>query len=386
MVRIAIQTAFVAAVIGFASALSVEERAAPLIKAPLKKISTVTNAANIVARDNARLNHYFKKKAVDERQTAPVINEVFSYIAEVVVGSQTFDLIVDTGSSNTWVGATTKFTAGSTGKSTGDSVSVSYGSGSFSGTEYTDTVSINGNTVTKQSIGVAKSSTGFTGTDGIVGFGPEELTEDTVSGVTEVPTFLQNLESQGVISENVLGVSFAPPSGSSSEDTNGELTFGGVDDSAFTGDITYTTRVSPYWGVSVSKFAFGSTSLGTTTASGIVDTGTTLLYVPTAVYNKFLTAAKGTLDSDSGLVKFTKKPTSDFSFVVGGTTYTLTPTQYLIPSAQYSNWGISGSDFYTFINDGGSTSPNTILGQTFLEFFYSVFDTTNNRVGLAPAA
>ena len=36
--------------------------------------------------------------------------------------------------------------------------SVSYGSGSFSGTEYTDTVTLGSLTVTKQSIGVASTA------------------------------------------------------------------------------------------------------------------------------------------------------------------------------------------------------------------------------------
>ncbi len=65
-----------------------------------------------------------------------------------------------------------------------------------SGTEYTDTVSLAGTGVTGQSIGVAKSASGFDGVDGILGVGPEDLTEDTVSGASEVPTFLQNLKSQ----------------------------------------------------------------------------------------------------------------------------------------------------------------------------------------------
>ncbi|KAJ7617169.1 putative cathepsin E [Roridomyces roridus] len=368
--------------------MTIDQRAATIIKAPLKKVNTVTNIANIVAHDNARLNGYFKKNAENNvQERSSVINEIFSYIAETTVGSQTFDLIVDTGSSNTWVGSGTKFTAGSTGVSTGASVSVSYGSGEFSGTEFTDTVSVGGGiTATKQSIGVAKSSEGFEGTDGIIGFGPEELTEDTVSGVSEVPTFMQNLVSQGIISTNVLGVSFAPLTGSDEEDTNGELTFGGTDSTKFTGSITYTTRIAPYWGVSASKFAFGGTSLGTSTASGIVDTGTTLIYIPTTLYTKFLSTAGGKLDNASGLVKFTTKPTANFTFVIGGTTFTLTPTQYLVPTAQYDNWEISGSGFYTYIADGGSEAPNMILGMTFLENFYSVFDTTNNRVGLAPAA
>ena len=50
-------------------------------------------------------------------------------------------------------------------------MSVSYGSGSFSGTEYTDKVTYGGLTVNAQSIGAASSSSGFTGVDGIIGFG-----------------------------------------------------------------------------------------------------------------------------------------------------------------------------------------------------------------------
>ena len=48
---------------------------------------------------------------------------------------------------------------------------VSYGSGEFEGTEYTDTVTIGGSlAITDQSIGVASSSEGFEGVDGIIGY------------------------------------------------------------------------------------------------------------------------------------------------------------------------------------------------------------------------
>jgi cathepsin E len=94
---------------------------------------------------------------------------------------------VDTGSSNTWVGAGKKYVRTSTSVQTSDRVvclalyrfgsppdkflqSVTYGSGEFSGNEFTDTVSLgSGLTITKQSIGVATSSQGFQGVDGILG-------------------------------------------------------------------------------------------------------------------------------------------------------------------------------------------------------------------------
>ncbi|KAG2352514.1 hypothetical protein BDR07DRAFT_1384186 [Suillus spraguei] len=99
----------------------------------------------------------------------------FCYIAAVGVGSPatTYNLIVDTGSSNTWVGAGTAHLR----------------SGSFSGTEYLDTGhSRSGLVITQQSIGVAATSTGFSGVDGI-GIGPD-LTEGTLTDYpdTTIPT------------------------------------------------------------------------------------------------------------------------------------------------------------------------------------------------------
>lgn len=289
--------------------------------------------------------------------------------------------------SNTWCGAQTSCEKTSTGTATGGSISVSYGSGSFSGKEYTDEVSFGGLTVSSQSIGAATQSSGFTGVDGIIGFGPVDLTEDTVSNANTVPTFMDNLYNQGSISTEVLGVFFAPESGSDSDDANGELTLGGTDSSKYSGSITYFPKLtsgdaSYYWGISIASFTYGSTTLASS-ASGIVDTGTTLIYIPTSAYNKFLSAAGGKTDSSTGLASFSKKPTSNFSIKFGSTTYTLTPSQYLVPTAQYSNFGLSSSKYYAWINDGGSSGVNTIIGQKFLENYYSVFDTTNSRIGFA---
>jgi len=279
--------------------------------------------------------------------------------------------------SNTWCGAQTSCEKTSTGKSTGGTVSVSYGSGSFSGNEYTDKVSFGGLTVTSQSIGAATSATGFDGVDGIIGFGPVDLTEGTVSNANTVPTFMDNLYSQGSISSEVLGVFFQPESGSDTDDTNGELTLGGTDSSKYTGTLTYFPKLTSgtpaaYWGISIASFTYGSTTLASS-GSGIVDTGTTLIYIPTSAYNKFLSAAGGKTDSSSGLAVFTKKPTSNFGIK-------------FVPTAQYSYYGLTSGKYYAWINDGGSSGVNTIIGQKFLENYYSVFDTTNSRIGFATAA
>lgn len=201
---------------------------------------------------------------------------------------------------------------------------------------------------------------------------------------------MNNLYNQGSISTEVLGVSFRPEPGSDTSDTNGELTLGGTDSSKYTGSITYfpttkTGAAAPYWGISIGGFAYGSTTLSSST-TGIVDTGTTLIYIPTRAYNAFLSATGGSTDSSSGLASFSSKPKSIFVIKFGSKSYTLTPAQYLIPAAQYGNFGLSSGKYYAWINDGGSSGVNTIIGQKFLENYYSVFDTTNARIGFATAA
>ncbi|KUL89529.1 hypothetical protein ZTR_04286 [Talaromyces verruculosus] len=360
---------------------------------PLKHVSNFTSVKNLVSKGQARLHKVNGVAAIDAVSavsSGPVTNEDVSYVAGVSIGGTTYDLIVDTGSSNTWCGAQSSCEPSSSGTSTGGTVSVSYGSGSFSGREYKDKVSFGGLTVSSQSIGAATSSSGFSGVDGIIGFGPVDLTEGTVSNANTVPTFLDNLYSQGSISQEVLGVSFRPESGSDTDDTNGELTLGGVDSSKYSGSLTYFPKLtsgdaSYYWGISIASFTYGSTTLASS-ASGIVDTGTTLIYIPTTAYNKFLSAAGGKTDSYSGLAVFTTKPTSNFGIKFGSTTYTLTPSQYLVPTAQYSYYGLTSGKYYAWINDGGSSGVNTIIGQKFLENYYSVYDTTNSRIGFATAA
>lgn len=220
-----------------------------------------------------------------------------------------------------------------------------------------------------------------------------------MAGVT-VPTFMDNLYSQGLISTEVLGVSFRPEAGADSNDLNGELTLGGVDSTKYNGTLTYFPKVSsgaaaPYWGVDVAGMHYGTQSILSSKTQAIVDTGTTLIYVPTAAYNAFLTASKGSTDDPwpigSGLAVWLKRnnPTfTNFTFTLGTTTYTLTPDQYLVPAQQYYAYGLSSLAYYAFISDSGKTTApvTTILGQKFLEQFYSVFDTTNSRIGFATAA
>lgn len=207
-------------------------------------------------------------------------------------------LIVDTGSANIWIGANKSYVETSTSHDTGDAVvcsyfspkplsdlmgstkSLRYGSGNFTGEEWTDTVTISpGLVIEQQSIGVANSSFGLNGLDGILGLGPVDLTNGTVSGVSTVPTVSNNLLSQEKISEEVLGVYFNP---ATNQNKSGELTFGGYDESAVISPVQYVplTKTSPasrFWGFDQS-ISYGNETILPLTA-GIVDTGSTFIMI-----------------------------------------------------------------------------------------------------------
>jgi len=367
----------------------------PFSKAPITAsghdlvLSGVNRAQNFKQQITARDFGETRKRQL----SVPVDNIEVSYIASVDIGvpATQYKLIIDTGSSNTWVGANQTYKPSLTSKSTGDSVFVSYGSGEFSGTEYIDFVDLgSGLVIAQQSIGVASSSTGFTGVDGILGIGPTDLTKGTVQNQDEIPTVTDSLFHQGTIFEKVVGISFEPID-TSGPVTNGELTFGGTDSSKYEGDITYTPRVGNFWGIEQSITYNGETIQATTT--GIVDTGSTLLFLATEVLNKYISATGGVFDDNTGLYAITPDQydnLQDLVFNIGGVDFSLTPNAQIWPRSLNADIGGTAEGIYLIVADNGpatsnnnGTDVNFIDGQVFLERFYSVYDTSNSRVGIA---
>ncbi|EIW81194.1 acid protease [Coniophora puteana RWD-64-598 SS2] len=317
-----------------------------------------------------------------------------TYTASVGVGSPPTDytLLIDTGSSNTWVGASKKYTPTSTSKNTGNAINVSYGSGKMSGKEYTDTVTLSSDLVIRnQSIGVASSAQGFSDVDGIIGIGPVDLTQGTVSNTSNVPTVTDNLFAQGTIATESIGISYEPST--STDAVNGELNFGGVDDSKITGDvnfvpITSTSPASHYWGVDQDvTYGTGNTILNTT--AGIVDTGTTLVLLATDAFQAYTKATGATEDKTTGLLTITEEQYNNLQslfFNIGGVSYELTPNAQIWPRALNSTLGGNEGSIYLIVSDLGTNSGqglDFINGFGWLQRFYTVFDTTNAQVGFA---
>ncbi|KAG2363722.1 hypothetical protein BDR07DRAFT_1281483 [Suillus spraguei] len=369
----------------------------PITLPIVKRLITPSGTGNLLLqRDKARMAALRHPDTHGHTGSTPVqTDDIAYYIAEVGVGSppKSYNLIVDTGSSNTWIGASASYAVTRTSVSTGRPVEVDYGSGSFSGMEYLDTVTLgSGLTITKQSIGVATSSPGFTGVDGILGVGPTDLTETTLpnSPTISIQTVTDNLYRQQTIPHDIVSLFFAPSA--SKAEIKGALTFGGADATKYTGDIEYThvTTTKPassYWGIDES-ITYGSTTIMSST-SGIVDTGANFIFLATDAFNKYQTATGATLDKATDCLTVTPAKydaLKNLDFHIGKETYSLTPNAQIWPRSLNSQIGGHKDLIYLVVSDFGAPSGHGfdfVNGYPFLQRFYSVFDTTNSRIGFA---
>ncbi|KAI0654118.1 aspartic peptidase A1 [Cubamyces menziesii] len=372
----------------------------------MAKRFNLTGSGKLLARDQARVKNLFIRGGAkagaprgldaDTGTSAPATNDVVSYVVDVSVGTPptTYTLIVDTGSSNTWVGAGKPYVKTSSSKSTPDSVSVTYGSGDFTGSEFLDTISLGtGLKATGQGIGAASSSEGFQGVDGILGIGPTDLTLGTLDPdeATAIPTITDTLFAQRTIPAHEVAISFEPTNQESV--VNGELTFGGTDPSKFTGSITFapitgTFPASEFFGIDQSIRYGSSTNILSETA-GIVDTGTTLTLIATDALQRYQRATGAVLDQTTGLLRLTTAQFSELQslfFTINGVSFEFTANAQIWPRALNSAIGGDANSIYLIVGDIGTDSGqglDFINGQTFLERFYAVFDSANSRVGIA---
>ncbi|OCH93069.1 acid protease [Obba rivulosa] len=337
--------------------------------------------------------------AVATNQAVSYVTTVSQRVSTVGIGSPPTDytLIVDTGSSNTFVGAEKPYVLTSTSRKTEETVSVSYGSGQFSGPQYFDTVTLGELTIPQQGIADAQLAQGFgPGIDGILGIGPTDLTEGTLSpnALGVIPTVTDNAYFEGLISQDAVGVSFQPTT--SESDTNGELTFGGADSSKYTGElsfvpITTTYPSNQYVGIDQS-ITYGSSGISILSpTSGIVDTGSTLLYLATDALERYLDAVAGSdeVDPVTGLYTISSENFANLEslfFHIGDVTYEFTANAQIWPRSLNSNIGGNADTIYLVVADNMENTGSGldfINGLVWLERFYLVYDSGDVQVGFA---
>lgn len=325
----------------------------------------------------------------DKDHAVPVENFLNAqYFSEISVGTppQDFKVVLDTGSSNLWVPSSecgsiacylhSKYdhSGSSTYKKNGSEFAIQYGSGSLSGYVSQDTVQIGDLKIKNQLFAEATSEPGlafaFGRFDGILGLG-----YDTIS-VNKIPPPFYNMIDQGLLDEEV----FAFYLSDTANGDESEATFGGIDKSHYTGDITYIPlRRKAYWEVDLDAITFGDATAEIENTGVILDTGTSLIALPSTMaelLNKEIGAKKSfngqyTVECDK------RDSLPDLTFTLTGHNFTISAFDYILE--------VQGSCISAFMGMDipEPAGPLAILGDAFLRKWYSIYDLKKNAVGIA---
>lgn len=318
------------------------------------------------------------------------------YYGVISVGTppQNFQVVFDTGSSNLWIPSsrcTTEFCKkhntydsdnSSTYKADGRNFSITYGSGGVNGFLSLDTALVAGADISEQPFGEALNVEGASllqaPFDGILGLGYPSIAVDGVTPVFDM------MMKQGILQgHNVFSV-YLNRDPTAKE--GGEVLFGGIDSTHYTGDITYVpVTVKAYWqfhvdGVSCGKKQAFQSSICEGGCEAIADTGTSLITGPTQEVEQLnkLLGATPTAEGEYLFDCDTLDTLPTVTFNISGRPFELTNEDYVVKIQSQGQLAcVSG-----FM---GMDLPQRlwILGDVFLGRYYTIFDRGQDRLGFA---
>ncbi|KAJ3277505.1 Vacuolar protease A [Borealophlyctis nickersoniae] len=332
------------------------------------------------------------------------------YYGEITIGTppQTFSVVLDTGSSNLWVPSTRcssiacwlhrryDRTQSSTFKENGTEFAIRYGSGSLEGIISNEVLGVADLKIKDQDFGESTKEPGITFAvgrfDGIFG-----LAYDNIAVNRVVPPFY-NMINQKLLDEPLFGAWFGD---NSNGGEGGEITFGGIDDSHYKGDISWAPVIRKgYWEVELQNVTLDGAGIGVTTKRAAIDTGTSLCALPTAEADAINTRIGGRKNAQGQyIIDCSTVPNlPQLVFTFGGKDFKLADYPWLSAPAEL----YTGKDYVLKVGGFGGgeqcvsgfmgldipapAGPLWIVGDVFLRRYYTVYDLGKNRVGFAEAA
>mmetsp|Transcript_14417 Transcript_14417/g.21829 ORF Transcript_14417/g.21829 Transcript_14417/m.21829 type:complete len:215 (+) Transcript_14417:1-645(+) len=193
----------------------------------------------------------------------------------------------------------------------------------------------------------------------------------------QIPTPFETMVSQKLIDEPVFA--FYLPTDASQQ---GELAFGGIDKTRFTGSLVDVPLISEtYWEVSLDSLSFDGSEV-VSKQKAIIDSGTSLLAGPTSAVSSLAqkVGAKSIMGKEYIVDCSKKSSLPELKVTLGGQDFTLTSEDYILE--------VSGQCLFAFtgIDVPAPRGPLWIMGDIFMRKYYCVFDYGNQKMRIAPVA
>ncbi|KAF9354034.1 hypothetical protein BGX26_008208 [Mortierella sp. AD094] len=317
------------------------------------------------------------------------------YIGMVSIGTpaQNYSMVFDTGSSDMWVPSQACNTsmclpllrynssASSTYRIENKPFDIKYGDGSHvSGLTGLDRVSLSGVSVANQSFGMASvddSTIAKKGIEGVVGLG-----FGRVANVKGYTTIVESMLARKIILQPIVSLWLGRQRmGGSNPGSGGAIIFGGVDTTKYVGNFSWapiTDRNS--WTIRFDAVSIAGKDLALS-GNALVDSGTSLIVVPTKVASIFHEQIPGAIeDPQVGWILPCSTSAGDLNFTIAG-------QQFRVPAEELVVlFRIPGhAEYCKSAIDVASSDSQTdwILGASFLKNVYSVYDYQTLSIGFA---
>ncbi|OAX43185.1 acid protease [Rhizopogon vinicolor AM-OR11-026] len=325
-----------------------------------------------------------------------------SFYGSLAVGTPpySFDVILDTGSSDLWIASSMcQSTCAGTGnfdpaksstfKNLNKNFNVAYGSGEATGTLGQDVVHMAGFTITDQEFAVVTSTSLNFLVNPVTGiFG---LAWQSLASSTAMP-FWQALASSGQWTQPLMAFQltrFLNDSQAGGLEPGGSLTMGYANESLYTGTIDFQDipdGQASYWLQQITSMTVQGKSISLPTGSAsyaAIDTGTTLVAGPpdsiAAIYAQIPGSQPGT-GNWKGFYSYPCDTVVTVKISFGGPSWSITPDDFAFTSAGPTSDECYGA-FYAIPTS--TETPSWIIGDTFLKNVYSVFRYNPPSVGFA---
>jgi len=339
-------------------------------------------------------NFLAKKGSIDIQNYLDI-----NYIGSIQLGSgkQSFNLVLDTGSSNLWVpdyslyDANNKYDCSRSHTCQADikqGYRLRYGSGEILGYKITDELHIGELPIRDfpMLLAVQTQSLRLSNYDGILGLALGRH-------IPAFPTILETLKSSGLISTGMFSMYLGNDPYSSGSKT-GELIFGGYDPQYALSDFQFvnikTEAETIFWEADMSAIGYGnSTNLSSVTTSPVIfDSGTSLLIMPQSFIADIVAqAAKKGVSCDLVPIQNMyscdcsgKDQMEDLVFYFDNVSLSIPPSSYIFSEGGYCFLALQG------MQSRPSANNPIILGDVFLKNFYTLYSADNYTVGFAKAA
>ncbi|NXE83750.1 PEPA protein, partial [Cochlearius cochlearius] len=362
-------------------------------RVPLRKAKSLRQAL----KEHGLLDYYLKQHHYNPASkyfpallsVEPLQNYMdMEYFGTISIGTpaQDFTVIFDTGSSNLWVPSVycsspscsnhNRFNPADSSSfvSTNDTVSIVYGTGSMTGILGYDTVTVAELKVINQIFGLSETEPGnffyYAPFDGILG-----LAFPSISSSGATPVF-DNMMTEDLVARDLFSVYL-----SKDEKSGSFVLFGAIDSSFTTNGITWIPlSAETYWQITMDRYVSigGEPVACVAGCQAIVDTGTSLLAMPSRAFSTILGALGAGSNGEISCSSISSLPNVVFN--INGNAFPVSPSAYVIQSGGYCMLGFQGMDTPT------ESGELWILGDVFIHEYYVIFNRANNMVGLSPLA